>query len=116
MLRLRVLEDARREYAEAVRWYLDEDVDVARDMVAEYIAPAGLLAESAREDQAMSRGADASSTSHGDSVIVAVYLRGCVWSSTVTLPAVRSSSAAGSLSCTVSLACTGLPPATSQSR
>jgi plasmid stabilization system protein ParE len=38
MLRLRVLDDARREYAEAVRWYLDDDLDVARDMVAEYIA------------------------------------------------------------------------------
>ena len=38
MLRVRVLDEARREYAEAVKWYREEDLDVARDMVTEYVA------------------------------------------------------------------------------
>jgi toxin ParE2 len=40
MLKLRVLDEARHEYAEAVRWYREEDLDVARDMASEYIARA----------------------------------------------------------------------------
>lgn len=43
MLRLRVLDEARREYAEALRWYRREDLDVARDMAAEYIGRARRL-------------------------------------------------------------------------
>jgi plasmid stabilization system protein ParE len=38
MLRIRVLDEAGREYAEAVQWYCEEDLDVARDMVTEYVA------------------------------------------------------------------------------
>ena len=38
MLRVRVLDEARREYAEAIGWYREEDLDVARDMVTEYVA------------------------------------------------------------------------------
>jgi plasmid stabilization system protein ParE len=38
MMRIRVLDDARLEYAQAVQWYREEDLDVARDMVSEYVA------------------------------------------------------------------------------
>jgi plasmid stabilization system protein ParE len=38
MLRVRVLAEARREYIEAVKWYRQEDLDVSRDMVTEYVA------------------------------------------------------------------------------